>query len=707
MKQIIQSLSTGSTELINIPVPSIGSGQLLIRSSCSLISSGTERMLLEFGKSNLITKAKKQPEKVKDVINKTLTDGIISTFDAVKQKLDHPIALGYCNVGTIIEIGDSVNGLEVGDRVVTNCSHSEYAVVNKNLCARIPDSVKDNEAVFTVLSSIGLQGIRLAKPTLGETFVVSGLGLIGLLTAQLLIANGCRVLGIDPDPRKIKVAKSIGVETIEATSISDIVDCCMNLTNDIGADGFIITASTSSNSPIDIASRSCRQRGRIILVGVTGLEFNRDNLYKKELSFQVSCSYGPGRYDNSYEKKGIDYPIGLVRWTEKRNFEAVLSLLEKKLINTSILITHQFDLLDYKEAYNILEGESHYLGIILKYKKGEDKINKTLIIEDKTPLNNLDNYISVVGAGNYSRRILIPALAKTNIKFHTIVSRNGLDTHQIAKKYDFIQSSTDESNLWKNNNSNSIIIATRHDSHASMIIKSLNSGKNVFVEKPLCIKEDEYNSILSTYNNTRNSNGEGPILMVGYNRRFSPLIKLLKEKISFINSPKSFIYTCNSGNIDKNHWTQDPEIGGGRLIGEACHFIDLIKYLAESNIIDLNIMNLNDNKPLSDTFTIQMKFKDGSIGVLNYFSNGNKRFSKERLEIFSSGSIFCLDNFIKLKAWGVQGFKNKILFKQNKGQQECIKEFIDSVSLRKESPIKADDLFEVQRWLLKASKKLT
>ena len=619
MKQVIQSLSNGIVDLIDLPVPEIGNNEILVRSSCSLISSGTERMLINFGKSNLFQKASKNPERVKEVFNKALVDGPLNAFDAVSNKLDEPIPLGYCNVGTIIEKGKSVSNLEIGDRVVSNGFHAEYVKVNKNLCAKIPNEVSDEEAVFVILSSIGLQGIRLANPTLGETFVVCGLGLIGLLTAQLLKANGCNVLGLDLNPQKIQIAQSLGIKSLNPSNDQEAITWCMEKTNKAGVDGFLITSATSSNSPVNIASQSCRQRGRIILIGTSGININRDYFYKKELTFKVSCSYGPGRYDPIYEEKGVDYPLGFVRWTEQRNFEAVLQTLKQRKLNVKDLITNKFKISEAKSAYELLNKDESCIGVLFLYSKSE--LRKKKSVEFKDFIKNQSSIgISVIGAGNYSKRVLMPILSKKNVSFQTVFSRNGLDSTLLAKKYNFKESSTDTNKVWNDSKTNTLFVLTRHNTHAEFIIKALRNKKNIFVEKPLCTTEEQLEAIAKAYKESRRKDGKGPALMVGFNRRFSSLIQLVKKDLMKINSPKAFTFTCNAGYLDKNHWTNDLEIGGGRLIGEACHFLDLIMYLAESKIKDLNIVYSDDEKVCSDTFSLNVEFNNGSIGNINYFS---------------------------------------------------------------------------------------
>tara|TARA_B100000989_G_scaffold299066_1_gene292841 strand:+ start:17908 stop:20001 length:2094 start_codon:yes stop_codon:yes gene_type:complete len=690
MKQLFQSLSTGEISITNLPIPICKSQEILIETRCSLISSGTERMLLEFGKGSFIDKAKQQPDKVKEVIDKVSTDGIFPTYQAINNKLSEPLQLGYCNVGNVIKVGSKVKGILPGDRVASNGPHGEYVNVPQNLCAKIPNNVSDESAAFTVLASIGLQGIRLADPKFGETFLVIGLGVIGLLTAQILESNGCKVLGVDPDSEKCKLANQFGIETLILNSKSNPIDWSLSKTSGIGVDGVLITAATSSNDPITLASSASRTRGRIILVGVTGLNLRRDLFYKKELTFQVSCSYGPGRYDSNYEVNGNDYPIGFVRWTENRNFQSILEALSQEKLVTDTLVSHRYKFENATQAYDLLLSKEKYLGILLEYTKKDKIASQTLTLQKKVYQNiNLRPKVGFIGAGNYAKKILIPSFIKAGIQPITIVANSGASPLYIGKKFNFSSVSTDIDELFESKDIDTVVISTRHDSHAHYVNKALAKDMNVFVEKPLCLNLEELSSI---ERNLKNSKGR---LMVGFNRRFSPLIQELKSTLDLFNEPKAFNYTCNAGFIDANHWTQDPEVGGGRLIGESCHFLDLLRYLTGTKITHINLLSAKDIKTKPDTFSIQVKFECGSIGSINYFANGSKSYSKERMEVFTSGKVFLLDNFKTLKAWGIKNFKTKRNFRQNKGQNECAKSFIKAIKDGKETPISIEEILEI------------
>ncbi len=700
MKQLIQSIADGKIELIDVPEPNIADNEILIKSSISLISSGTERMIHEFSKSSFLDKGLKQPERVRDVINKAKTDGLFETFDAVRNKINNPIPLGYSNVGIVVNKGKNVKDFAIGDRVICNGSHSELNAISNNLCAKIPENVKDEDAAFTVLAAIALQGIRLANPTLGETFLVSGLGLIGLLTCQLLQINGCKVFGVDPDQNKIKIAESLGIES--CSQIEDVLSWCKKNNNGNLCDGVIISASTNSNQPIEIASKITRKRGRIVLIGDVGLKLNRDLFYKKELSFQVSCSYGSGRYEYGYEKLSQNYPLGYVRWTVKTNFEAILNLISNNKLKLNPLISKKFDFYNSEKAYELLIKEKSLLGILLKY--SFDSLNNANPIKSvKIESNNQeiistknDNkvIINLIGVGNYASRVLIPNLKKSNVILNEIISNKGLSPKIIGRKYGFKIATTDIEKTLIKKNYNSLVICTRHNSHASLVLKGLENNKHIYVEKPLCLNSKELQNI-------KEKKISNKILMVGFNRRFSKLTQILHKELGKINDSKLFIYTCNAGRIDEAHWTQNPDIGGGRLIGEACHFVDLIKYLSRSKIVNLKILKGIQDNNYTDNFTLHIQFKDNSTGIINYTSKGNKSFPKENLKVFSENKIFVLDNFIKLKAWGVKRFQNIRLMKQDKGHKECLLKFKEAIEKSLPSPIDFDDIYQVHYWLLK------
>ena len=552
MKQIIQSFKTGETILEEIPAPTIRKGSVLIETSYSLVSLGTEKMLVEFGKSNLISKARQQPEKVKQVLDKIKTEGLLPTLEAVFNKLEQPLPLGYCNVGRVIAVGEGVNEFKTGDRVASNGQHAEIVCIPKNLVALIPDDVSDEEACFTVIGSIGLQGMRLLNPTLGETIVVVGLGLIGLITAQLLKANGCNVIGVDIDANKLSMCRKLGIIPFNPIN-GDVVKFVEQQTNSIGADGVIITASTKSNEIISQAAKMSRKRGRIILVGVIGLNINRSDFYEKELTFQVSCSYGPGRYDEDYEQKGIDYPISFVRWTEKRNFEAILNSISSKKLSVKDLITEKVELANYLEIYNSI-GHNNSIASILDYTKSykvESKYSDTVLLENRS-YNNSNGVIGIIGAGNFTKMTMLPALKGCGAENKYIASAGGVNSTALAKKYQFSHSTTNFQEILKDNDVDLVLITTRHNQHASQTVEALKHGKHVFVEKPLALNFEELNAIIEAYNNSNTK----PTLTVGFNRRFSPHSIAVKKALGQ-SGPLNIVATLNAGFIPSNVWIHD------------------------------------------------------------------------------------------------------------------------------------------------------
>lgn len=706
MKQLLQDLSNGNTYLQEAPTPNPGKSSLLIQSSCSLISTGTEKLLVNFGRSSLLSKARQQPDKVKEVLAKVKNDGLLVTFDAVKSKLSQPIPLGYCNVGVVRARGLGTKRFQTGDRVVSNGSHSDYVKVGENLCAKVPNCVSDEEAVFTVAASIGLQGVRLANPTLGECVVVVGVGLIGLLTVQLLRANGCRVLAIDFDESKLSLAKQFGAEVCNPAKGENPVDIGRSFSRGRGVDAVIITASTQSSDPVTQAAKMSRKRGRIVLVGVTGLELNRADFYEKELTFQVSCSYGPGRYDPDYEEKGQDYPVGFVRWTEQRNFEAVLDMMATNRLDVKPLITHKFAFSDAASAYQTLSNDSSALGILLQYEQANDEQKKqTLVIKENQNVKSDQASIGFVGAGNYASRILIPAFQAANAHLFSIATSGGINGVIHGKKAGFRETTTDTDGLIESDEINTVAIVTRHNSHAQFVIKAQKAGKHTFVEKPLAINIDELYEIESAYNNI----DKPPLLMVGFNRRFSPHVQKMKSLLEPVKQPKTLILTMNAGAIPADHWTQDIEVGGGRIIGEACHFIDLARFLVGSKIVSLQARRVGDvgnGDIVEDKASITLGFADGSLATIHYFANGANSFPKERVEVFAAGRVLQLDNFRKLKGYGWPGFRKMNLWRQDKGQNACVKAFLDAIRNGDPSPIPANELFEVARVTIEAAEQL-
>lgn len=670
-------------------------GHVLIDTTVSLISTGTERMLVDFGRAGLISKARQQPEKVRQVLDKVATDGLLTTVDAVRSKLSHPIPLGYCNVGVVCE--SEVNGFQKGDRVVSNGPHADVISAPRNLCARIPDSVSDESAAFVVIASIGLQGLRLAEPTLGECFVVTGVGLIGLLTVQMLKAQGCRVLAVDFDTEKLELARQFGAETCNPGAGEDPVAAGLAFSRGGGVDGVIVTASTKSSEPIKQAAGMCRKRGRIVLVGITGLELDRADFYEKELSFQVSCSYGPGRYDPDYEEGGQDYPIGFVRWTEQRNFEAVLDLLDSGSLDVEPLISHRISFEEAPKAYDLLSSDTTALGILLTYAHSvELRHSKAVKLETskRSVAASGKPVMGFIGAGNYASRVLIPAFKAAGVQLHTIASTGGTSAVLHGRNGNFRAATSDTNALISDNEINAVTVVTRHDSHARLTAQALSAGKHVFVEKPLALNHDELEVVRAAHVSSDRQ------LMVGFNRRFAPQVQTMKRLLISVTAPKSFVMVMNAGAIPADHWTQDTETGGGRIIGEACHYIDLMRYLAGAPIVSVQARRMGDTNSetiTEDKASITLGFEDGSFGTIHYLANGGTSFAKERVEVFAAGRTLQLDNFIKLKGYNWPGFKKQNLWRQDKGQTNCAAAFVRAVEEGGAAPIAAAELFEVAK----------
>ncbi len=683
-------------------MPRVARGQLLVKTSRTLVSAGTERMLVEFGKASLIDKARQQPDKVRQVLDKVRTDGLVTTLEAVQSKLDQPLALGYCNVGVVIEVGSGVSRFSVGDRVVSNGKHAEVVAVPVNLCSRVPDTVADDSAVFTVLAAVGLQGIRLAQPTLGECFVVTGLGLIGLITLQLLRAQGCRVMGVDVDPARLELAVSMGAEFVANPAAGDdVLIVAQSFSRGRGVDAVLITASTASSEPVSQAAKMCRKRGRIVLVGVTGLELSRADFYEKELTFQVSCSYGPGRYDPFYEEQGQDYPVGFVRWTEQRNFEAVLDMMASRALDVSSLVSHRFPLARAAEAYEVLSSDQSSLGIVLEYSPSAVELARAVTLSSDRPgsvaslvTSESSCVAAFLGAGNYAGRVLMPAFKSTEAELHSVVSSTGVSAVHFGRKFCFSQAATTTEAVLQDSRINTVVIATQHDVHAAQVIAALEAGKQVFVEKPLCLTLDELNMITAAARARPTQR-----LMVGFNRRFAPQIIKIKALLSRVSAPKAMVMTVNAGAIPAGHWTQDNEVGGGRILGEACHFIDLLRFLAGTVIVEYDAHFMASTT--RDSASLQLRFDDGSIGTIHYLANGAKSFPKERLEVFAGGAVLQLDNFRRLQGFGWPGFSSMNLWRQDKGQEACAAAFVKAITSGSPSPIPLEEVLEVSRVAIK------
>jgi predicted dehydrogenase/threonine dehydrogenase-like Zn-dependent dehydrogenase len=702
--------------LAEVPAPSVPSHGYLIQTTCSLVSLGTEKMLVDFGRGSLVAKARSQPDKVKQVLQKIKTDGLWTTIDAVRAKLDTPIPLGYCNVGKVIESASPERDPLTGKRVVSNGAHAEIVAVPLHLSAAIPESVSDEEAAFTVIGAIALQGIRLINPTLGERVVVSGLGLIGLLAVQILKANGCQVLGIDFDESKLALAKTFGAEVCDLAARQDPVQVTEKWTNGIGVDAVLITASTKSDELIHQSAKMCRQRGRIVLVGVVGLNLQRADFYEKELSFQVSCSYGPGRYDENYEKRGLDYPIGFVRWTEKRNFEAVLQLMADGKLDVKPLITHSFPFDDALKAYEAIH-EKGAMGILLNYgsriadlrapiaERQEKAANLERLVPNQitnTPTRYVkklegDVGVAFIGAGGFSTRMLMPLLPKQGLRKIAVASNSGVSAAHAAKKFGFSRTTTSTEEILNDVNVNAVFITTPHNLHARMVTAALTAGKHVFVEKPLALNLEELELVRKT-----SEQYPEQLLLIGFNRRFSPHILAIKDWLRGSPANKAIIITVNAGAIPEKHWTQNKQAGGGRIVGEACHFIDLARFLAGNPIVSSHAFPVQGGDGrLGDCSTLQLTFADGSTASIHYLANGHKDFPKERIEVFAGGKIYSCDNFRYSREVG--GRHRLKTAAQDKGHQNELLAFISTIRNGGAWPISWSELMEVSEHSIRLS----
>lgn len=700
MLHVLQSLSDGTTQVVDAAVPLATGPQLVVEGRASIISSGTERMLVEFGRAGMLGKARSQPDKVRQLLDKVRTDGVLPAIDAVRSKLATPIPLGYCHAGVVVDAGPEVSRFSTGDRVVSNGPHAEYVRVAETLAARIPEGVSFENAAFTPLAAIGLQGLRLANPTLGETVVVYGLGLIGALTIQLARASGCRVIGIDRSKARCELAAGFGVETVVVADDVNVVDSILALTGGIGADAVLLTLATESDEPVSAAAAMSRKRGRIVLVGVTGLSLRRDDFYKKELSFQVSCSYGPGRYDQEHEQRGRDYPLAFVRWTEGRNFEAVLGLMADGRLNPSPLITHRFPVSDAGQAYDVVASDSASLGIVLTYPEHSSRERAAAKSVTLRPGARTPGRASLgwIGAGQFSSRVLIPAFKRAGAQLEVVATSGGVSATVAGSVAGFRRATTDANSVLADPDVDTVVVATRHDSHGDWVLRALRAGKHVFCEKPLALSLEQIESIAEA------AATSGRLLCVGFNRRFAPLVRDLDALTSRRSGPLATVITVNAGAIPRDHWTQDPETGGGRIVGEACHFIDLARAFANAPVSSLQLLTARtpSRSAVDDVAVIQLSFRDGSVASIQYLANGNKSFPKERVELFWDGKIAQIDNFRRVTGWGVASSR-RWLQGQDKGHAALVGAFVDAVRGGAAAPIAVEEILEVSRVSVQAA----
>jgi len=693
MKQVFQNFKTGKLELIEVPIPAVKPGFVLVKNYYSLISPGTERAAIELAKKSIIEKAKSRPDQVKQVINKIKTDGIVTTFQRVMKKLDEPLLLGYSSAGEIIKVGENVEGFVVGDRVACAgggyACHAEIISVPKNLCIKIPENVSYKQAAFATLGAIAMQGIRRANLTPGEKVAIIGLGLIGHLTCQILKAYGFPVVGFDISPLQVERARKMGIDA------SDTPDKAENLiksfTEGKGVDAVIITAATKSNAPIELAGKILRNNGRVSAVGDIKMEIPRRTYYKKELDLKISRSYGPGRYDKKYEEKGIDYPFEYVRWTEKRNMEEFLRLVNKKLVQPEKLISHIFDIDQAKEAYKLIlenPNKEEIIGVLFSYNpKREQKDTIFFKKEEKHKPKSQVN-VGIIGVGNFAQNIVLPILKKIKgVHLYAVADAKGINAQKIVKQFKGGYATTDWHKITEDKNIDLVIVTTRHNLHTPIVIEALEKNKNVHVEKPLCLNEEELNEIAKL---ARNSKGR---LMVGFNRRFAPLALKTKEVFKTIN-PLMIIYRVNAGFIPKDSWIHDPTEGGGRIIGEVCHFIDFCQFIAGSypKKVYASLIPIGGSVQTEDNVAVTINFKNGSCGTIIYTSLGPKTLSKEYIEIFGGNKTMVIDNFKSATIYKECGKKKIRRLTQDKGHLNEFKSFIRAIQTGEPSPIPLKDI---------------
>jgi polar amino acid transport system substrate-binding protein len=691
MKQILQNAKTGAVAVSDVPTPVAQSGFVLVRAAVSLISAGTERLTVEAGQKNLVSRAMEQPALVKKVLDKAKNEGVVATFEAVRSKLGSLTALGYSAAGTIAAVGDGVTDLRVGDRVacagVGYASHAEVLSVPKNLCVRLPDRVNFDHAAFGTVGAIALQGLRLAEPTLGESVVVIGLGLIGQLAVQLLAANGCRVFGIDLDQQKIDLAKQLGADA-GCKSDADAKVRVLEWSRGRGADAVLITAATSSNGPVELAGEISRPKGRVVVVGAVGLNLPRKPYYDRELTFRVSMSYGPGRYDRDYEERGQDYPFGYVRWTEGRNIEAFLDMIAAGRIKIEPLVTHRFNIEAGERAYDLITSDEPYLGVLLQYddtRELESRIPLSQSRADRAPAKAVR--LGLVGAGDYAKSMLLPNFKAAGAEFQAIATASGVTARSVGEQYGFRFCASGAGEVINDRDVNLVVIATRHAWHAALARQALEAGKHVFVEKPLAVNDQELDQVMAAA-------ASGGHLMVGFNRRFSPLAR---QAFAFFHNrqfPLSINYRINAGRISPNHWVHDAN-EGGRIIGEVCHFIDLVHFLTGSlttRVFAEAATTRNSAATCEDSIFITLRLADGSNASIAYLAEGDKALPKERIEVFGGGKSFVIEDFRSATTYENGRERLSKLREQDKGQRDEIRAVMSLVLEGKAAPISLEDL---------------
>ncbi len=697
MRQLTQKLKEGKLRILDVPMPLLGPGTVLVRNHYSVISAGTEGSTVSAARKSYLGKVKERPQQAKQVLDTLKTKGVVQTYRAVMKKLDAHSPLGYSTSGEVVEVAPDVRGFAPGDLVACGgagyANHAEYVVVPQNLCVKLPAGARLDNASYNTVGAIALQGIRQADLRVGETCVVVGLGLLGQLTGLMLKAGGQRVVGVDINPNVVALAREHCADLAFETGDSALEQAVQDFTGGIGADAVIITAATSSTGPVDLAGKLLRRKGVVVIVGNVPTGFERDTYYKKELELRMSCSYGPGRYDVAYEELGHDYPPDFVRWTENRNMQAFQELLQSGSIDIDYLTTHRFRLEDAPGAYDIiLGGEEQHLGMVIEYDVEKPPEQKKIVTGAVSPSGKIG--VAFLGAGSYAMNNLLPNLKVGDVALKGVITSSGTGARSVADRYGFEYCTSDEDDIWKDQTVNTVFIASRHDTHAKYVLDALAHGRNVFVEKPLCLTEEELGEITVAVQRLSDA-GRAPSLMVGFNRRFSPLTDALRA--STPAGTMSMLYRVNAGSMDADHWMQIPEVGGGRIIGEACHFIDYLTYVNGSLPVEVYATAMDEPQHLGDIVNISLRFENGSIGVVSYLANGGKSLPKEYIEIHRAGTSAVISDFKELKVYGSGKPSTRRLTSQNKGQPEMMKAFLSSIREGAESPIPYS---EIQRVML-------
>jgi predicted dehydrogenase/threonine dehydrogenase-like Zn-dependent dehydrogenase len=693
MKQVFQDARSAEISVLEVPVPKLLAGCVLVHTAASLVSAGTERASSEFASKNLLEKARMRPDLVREVLSKISRDGLLATVSTVRSRLDQPTALGYSSAGTVVAVGEGVADISPGNRVACagtgHAVHAEFACVPRLLVARIPsETVSFDEAAFTTLGAVALHGVRNADAKLGDIVAVIGLGLLGQLTVQILKAAGCCVLGMDISEGRAQLALRLGADAV-STSSSGFQDLCLQHSAGHGADSVLITAQAASNDPVNLAGAVARNRALVVAVGTVAMDIPRRFFYEKELDFRVSRSYGPGRYDTAYEQKGIDYPIGYVRWTETRNMEAFLKLIADRKLDLHSLVTHRFPIAEAHSAYDLITGKTHepFLGMLIVYSDlADDTLQVNIAVSARPIASDKSVCIGLLGAGSFATSTLLPAMKRVGAEMVVACAANGSHARHAAEKFGFRFCTTDEQEILNNPAVNTVVIATRHHLHATQVKAALRSGKHVFCEKPLCLNEVELNSIVAARDDPASSR---QLLMVGFNRRFAPLAVRLKSFLKDVREPLALNYRVNAGFLPVDHWLNDPLQGGGRVLGEVCHFVDFLCFLADALPMEVETRSLpNPGHYSNDNIVCSLRFANGSQGTISYLANGDKSYSKERIEVFGGGSIAVLEDFRRLEL--VRGGNRRVyrsLLRQDKGHRGEWEMFITAIQTGAESPI--------------------